>query len=348
MGQNSQDYEHMTDTEKKDMTDTEKKEEFLKIVNAVHKHIPFFQKYWEKFCRMVEDYGEYVEKCRNDPRCKCERDIAERERRADAEKQLLGEMSVLADQLNDARLRGDGKAAKRLKGLLQERNVEIENLNPPEEPPEPGWVLHEYPHFRYLSDAIAMGAVWLPPGPANPILWFGLFGYKHEPALRGPSSEEERLVFDCARLSVVHDIGGELSPGDERIFYRNDKPYQGKFFQRDMFCSDLSKKKLRPLKDLAKVKRAWNDVLPAIKKKPKKPPGTGQKDEPDGKAKGAKRRGRPRVSDDEAKRRQGLKTRWERYRESGPEARKKLFCEDEDINVAELDNVLWWCRRHPG
>ncbi|MBN2271987.1 MAG: hypothetical protein JXN61_15335 [Sedimentisphaerales bacterium] len=63
---------------------------------------------------------------------------------------------------------------------------------------------------------------------------------------------------------------------------------------------------------------------------------------------GGKRRGRPRVADEEAKRRRTFKAEWERYKETGPDATKKRFCEDEEINVEYLNNsVLRWCRDHP-
>lgn len=49
------------------MADQQTQKELNQIVREVHKVIPFFQGHFDKFCRMVEDYGEHVENCSKNP-----------------------------------------------------------------------------------------------------------------------------------------------------------------------------------------------------------------------------------------------------------------------------------------
>ena len=48
------------------MADQQTQKELNQIVREVHKVIPFIQGHFDKFCRMVEDYGAHVEKCAKD------------------------------------------------------------------------------------------------------------------------------------------------------------------------------------------------------------------------------------------------------------------------------------------
>jgi len=237
------------------MTNTEK-QKLLQIVNTVHKHIPFFRDYWEKFCRMVEDYGEHVEKCRNDPACEYKK----------GRKALVVEFEAIQKARDEAEGSGKSQDVKKLKRKI-DKMVEKINSLPPSQPPEPGSVRYDCENFQYLPNDEPGAFFWLRTGPVNPLLWFGLFG--NSGTQPPPTNEEEHLVFNCAKLSVVHDIGGDLSPGDERIFYRKNQ-YKGKYFRRDDFCWDLWYKMQTP-EGLAEVERALDRVLPAIEKNTEKP-----------------------------------------------------------------------------
>lgn len=138
-------------------------------------------------------------------------------------------------------------------------------------PPPEGWLRISFEDNQYIK--MDMGVIFRPAEPVNPLLWFGLFGDAGKQPT--PTSEKNHLVFNCARLSVAHDIGGDLPPGDERIFYRKDNPYQGKFFRRDDFCWALWNE-LRTPDGLATVERAWDCVRPAIEENVEKPTETGR------------------------------------------------------------------------
>lgn len=61
-----------------------------------------------------------------------------------------------------------------------------------------------------------------------------------------------------------------------------------------------------------------------------------------------KKVGRPKVSEEKAKKRRGIKADWERYRDTVKAAnKKKSFCDENGITVEYLeDTVLRWCRYH--
>ena len=137
-------------------------------------------------------------------------------------------------------------------------------------------------------------------------------------------------------------VGDSLLAGDfkREVIEKWDSIDKDKFLEGVKY----TRKVLKNVKRVIERKRRIGGGTPASSGSV----GTEPKDKPDGKAKGGKRCGRPKVTSDEIERRRELKSEWERYRDSDPEARKKRFCEDEEITVKYLNNsVLRWCRDNP-
>ena len=80
------------------------------------------------------------------------------------------------------------------------------------------------------SDETRLRQFQAPRDIVNPLLW--LFNKQQ----RDPS-DAERLLCDCALLSILHDEGGRLTKLDKKI-YRHET-YTGKYFQRNQFCEAL-------------------------------------------------------------------------------------------------------------
>jgi len=221
------------------------------IINEIHKHIGFFQEHWETFCRMVEDHGEHVEKCRNDPAC--EYDQAEYYRREEQRHELARDLRELLRKSVDAINAGDRKTAKRYNGLIEKKKVEIERLKPDPDPPEPGCVKYEFSNFHYMTNTMETAVFWIKPGPVNPLLWFGLFG--NQGIQRGPTDEEELICY-CAWLSILHDCEDtEFLEWSEKRIFRKDA-YKGTYFMRDDFCWDVFYNKLKGPGGEGLIKRA--------------------------------------------------------------------------------------------
>ncbi len=70
--------------------------------------------------------------------------------------------------------------------------------------------------------------IYRPAEPANPLLWFGIFG---DTSIQRKPTEDEKLMCDYVRMAVIHDY--ELrSPTDNYIFSAD---YKGKWFEWDSF-----------------------------------------------------------------------------------------------------------------
>ncbi len=266
------------------MANTPTEDKQTQIVNAVHSDIPFFRKHWTKFCQMVEDYGEHVKNCMNDPKFKY--DIKERDRLSERRDEIYEDGVELVRRIEEARTGGDEEAVKRYRQAKEQKELEYQAAPSELAPPEPGCVLYHWDEPCFLKNHIVCAPkddlfrrFWIKPGPVNPLRWFRQpAAYTQPQNLQG----EELIIYSCALLSMAHDIWEDLGPGEPRIFYC--EPYQGKLFQRDKFCEDLW---YTPVKDwpssdrLAEVERAWGRVLPVIEKDAHKPSKTGLKDEPD-------------------------------------------------------------------
>jgi len=245
------------------------------IINEIHEHIPFFREHWETFCRMVEDHGEHVEECRNDPACVY--DTAEYYRREEHRHELARDLRELGRKYADAMNTGRNSTAKHYDDLIIEKKTAVTKLKSDPDPPEPDCVKYWQDNFQYTT--IPFGPVfWIRPGPVNPLLWFGLFGNQ---GIQREPTDEERLIYYCALLSILHDCEDEkfLEWSEEHIFRKDD--YKSTYFIRENFCWAVFDKKLKGSGGEGLIKRAYEYVKPAIQElhiEPEKPGEAEQKE----------------------------------------------------------------------
>ncbi|MCK4292144.1 MAG: hypothetical protein KAY65_03025 [Planctomycetes bacterium] len=224
-----------------------------RIVEEVQKNIEFFRQKWSDFCEMVEECGEHVDGCRNDAAC---------EYRV-GEQALVAQLEAVKTALEEAKRSGTSADFTRLEEQRKELWQTRSGL-PLAEPPEKGCKLYNYENFLYLN--IPMDPLfWIRPGQIDPTPWL-LRDYAWD------LTDTERLIPDSALLSIVHDNHG-LSGIDRRVYQH--VVYTGKYFKRDCFCSKVLEV-LRGQDTLDRIQRAYDRVLPAIKKKREKPAETEQ------------------------------------------------------------------------
>ncbi len=204
----------------------------LDIVNWVHGRIPFFQKQWSIFCRMVEECGEHVKKCLNNPKLK-----VDKKRWSELEEQgrkIRVENGKLTQKLNEAYAAKDRQLIEELEAQSREVNKrysEVEAEIYAVRRVKPGCEPYQYCDYRFLD--ISEGELHsVTPEAVNPLLWFDFFGNS---GIQRQPSDEEGLLVSYSLLSVLHDE--EIKPSEKHI-YRHDE-YTGKYFQRDRFCQDL-------------------------------------------------------------------------------------------------------------
>jgi len=234
------------------------------VVNEIHRNKDFFSEKWIEFCQWVEDYGEHVEKCMNDPQLRIDtKKIMQFNSKC---RELYRQSNELAHKFNEATRKGDHIAAKRCVKLMHKKEAELAKLKPQPQPPEPDYVRHNYTNFHHLN--ISGGHVfWIKPGPVNPLLWFALFGNagnQREP------NDKERLIIDCIILTVVHDYGGDLDYSEETITDRFN-PYSRRYFKRDNFCWALLDK-LNQSDGEGRIQRAFEHVKADLNEQADKPP----------------------------------------------------------------------------
>ncbi|MFH1821188.1 MAG: hypothetical protein ABH852_01930, partial [Methanobacteriota archaeon] len=267
------------------------------IINEVHKHIAFMREQWERFCRMVEDHAEHIDKCINDPRLKITRDGGKEAKFAEQDRKLRDEMNSACTECNQASERleelmyegeklrnksasqseidenemAQAEARKTMENadenaerVLQETSRSMKVLTEQREliPPERGCTIYHYNY--YLNIPLGNAYYWIRPGPVNPLLWFDVIvNLGTNSAKQRSPNEDERLIVECAILSVAHDLADpEISLGwtEERIYSRGT--YNGKYFQRDDFCKELRHKVLGNEGGDARIRRAFDYVEP--------------------------------------------------------------------------------------
>ena len=78
---------------------------------------------------------------------------------------------------------------------------------------------------------VPRGTIYRPADPANPLLWFGIFG---DTSIQRKPTEDEKLMCDYVRMAVIHDyeVFHSGTPTDNYIFSAD---YKGKWFEWDSF-----------------------------------------------------------------------------------------------------------------
>jgi len=232
-------------------------EKITEIVNWVHKQIPFFQKQWNLFCKMVEKWGEHVDECSKNPELKV--DTGEESRLEKKEQDLRVEFNKNSRESNACK---DDKTSEKLEAESEEIGQQISEIVAKQNAaPKPGCIEFAFANFEYLNihwndyD----GPHWITPEVVNPFLWFPFL-----PSLLGRSqkpSGEGSFLANCVVLAVTHDQDPENLDGQEKHIYRYDK-YKGKYFCREGFCQDLYSK----LKE-SRVERAYEAVKVVLQKR---------------------------------------------------------------------------------
>jgi hypothetical protein len=89
------------------------------ILIGVQKHIKFFRNQCAKFCQMIENYGQHVENCQNDPKLRVY--AAECDPLLAKEHELLQECNSIDNQLSEALAKKDQEKIERLSAILKQK-----------------------------------------------------------------------------------------------------------------------------------------------------------------------------------------------------------------------------------
>ena len=230
------------------------------ILIGIQKHIQFFRNWWNKFCQIVERDGEQIEKSLSDPSLRID---LRREESLDAKcKKIADNVAILCRQFNEASQKGDRKTMKRLDTLLKKQNQRFEEIQSQVEgPPKPGYVRYSNFDYQYLNLPLAEFPCWVQPDATLLSSWKFYLGNP-----RADLTDTERLIYDCALLSIFHDETTEFS---EPKVYRHDD-YKEHYFKRDAFAADLAQA-FKDANAIEKIQRAWERVKTHLPKEPAEP-----------------------------------------------------------------------------
>ncbi len=97
-------------------------------------------------------------------------------------------------------------------------------------PPPKGYVKMSYCDNPGINNIPAY-TIYRPAKPANPLLWFGIFGGA---SIHRKPTEDEKLMCDYVLMAVIHDyeLRHSGTPTDSYIFSTD---YKGKWFEWDSF-----------------------------------------------------------------------------------------------------------------
>lgn len=236
-----------------------------KIVQEIHNSdvFPFFQEQFDKFCKMIEDYGLHVENCSKNPSLyvdinKEKQLETKREKLSqkyqeyvnqeiDIEKQIEEQKDITK---NNALIEISKEKLHKLHKELTKFKKELETLPTRIEPPEEGCIEYVYDAFMYIDLPFlypkqkrnkSNGRFWIMPEYVNPTMWFNdimSFSYfsKDQPILK----DADKLLCNAVILAVTHDEFQERDVTNNSV-YRN-KTYKGKYFRCNKFCRDLWEK----------------------------------------------------------------------------------------------------------
>lgn len=229
------------------------------IIKLIQGNIPPFHKQFQTFCDMVEKYGAFVDKCRQDPACKYDKAKAlEYDKKEDKlcrrRRELKEKYGQITEKLDNPRCDKTKLLSQQAELQDQQRQLmnEIAGLGEPVEPPEPGFILCDNNELRFLNIS-DRELFWIKPDMLNPLSrLLDVFP-------SGDISPIETFLFNCVLLSVLHDEGCNLFATDMRV-YRH-KTYGGTYFKRDKFCEYLwSKLKDDQGDQEDRIERAFENV----------------------------------------------------------------------------------------
>jgi hypothetical protein len=133
-------------------------------------------------------------------------------------------------------------------------------------PPEKGMVWKKYYNNAYISADVG-SVFWMWPEPPNPLLWFDFHGSRN---IQRPPTDADKLMVEYALLAAIHDES-LTSSTDKKVYL--DKPYNGKWFERDKFSEALWRRYYYPKNDQdakekkAKIERALQHVKADLKER---------------------------------------------------------------------------------
>ena len=266
------------------MADTQEQQKIKQIKDEIPKPdvIQFFQEHFNKFCEMVEDYGEYVENCSKNPDLYV--DINKRNRLEKKREKLIKkhqeyvnqeididiqiiETRTVIDATQQIEVKRDiaknNALIKSSKDKIRELNKsykpirrkkaiyrkKLEALPTGNEPPKEGWIEYKYDAFVYINLPFIY-----PKQKRNKS--HGRFWITPEHVnptmwfndIIGFSSFSKSLTITKADKlicnAVILAVAHDKSKKSD--FTNNliyqDQEYQGKYFNRNKFCCDLWKK----------------------------------------------------------------------------------------------------------
>ncbi|MBA7666691.1 hypothetical protein ES703_74772 [subsurface metagenome] len=224
------------------MTGDEYQAAVHKIVNEIDRLVidpkkrTCFRNSIAKLCAMVEESGNHLEQCLNDPKLRI--DVKAKEKLIEKMDRLHIEVNKLCHKFNAASQTGDQETVGQIDKLLKKKNRQYEKFATEcNKPLAPGYVRYGYWDWGFLTVPHAKYPCWLKPGAVNPLLWFGIFG---SASIQRKPTEDEKLMCHYVLLAVIHDyeLRDSGTPTDSSIC---SDDYKGKWFERDRFYEEIGK-----------------------------------------------------------------------------------------------------------
>jgi len=265
------------------------------IVSEIYKHLSFFQKNWIEFCesaeRVAKQCHKYLDEQTGDyyrvaemlhPGEHAIHKLMKKAKDRETEGQRHGgearhgssPVKVPDSRTGDSRDEA-GKALDELHHRLQDQLTKMEDKDHDLE--KQGWVrVSGYDHLSYSFFSLPFARPFrVPPDFVNPITW--VFGFR---LTREPSTEE-RLLCDCALLTVLHDF--RISGSEPHICTMgpcctSENSGQTRLEGRYFNCGDTLRpdnrtgfvwhlrEKLNAMDKDGELERAWKRVKPQAEK----------------------------------------------------------------------------------
>jgi hypothetical protein len=315
------------------------------INNKVNENIPFFQGQFRDFCKKVEQFAEHLMKCARDKNLKYDWEAFNALRKEKGK--LALRITELYDKYDQAQKANYYKKAENYHNQIKKLEDQHSKLPYDITAPEKGCILfsylnNSYPDINKKEDGIdyPLQQFWVTPKVVNPLSWF----------MKGTPenlSEENRLMYHCVILSVVHDYNENMANADQRI-YRHEN-YTGRF-KRDRFCSNLwyklSNDQERVNRSLQFVIKYLDSESKSIQTKAKEPESPGPKtiwDQSGGEASKVKHAGRKPLNQSEAEERYNILDKWREADKAG--ISRNDFCNDKNITIKKLEKYQAWERK---